>query len=70
MIVRLGELRRDDDVSPADQGGADAALIPGDRRRIDRPIALLDRELDHLLSGIGRRLKDPKAQFAVWPRRR
>ena len=63
MVVRVAELRRDEDVSPAEQGSADAVLVPIHRCRIDRAIALFDRKLDHLLRRIRRRLKDPKSKL-------
>ena len=68
--IRVAELRRDENVSPAEQRSADAVLVPIHRRCIDRAIALLDRQLDHLLRRYQAASERPQAQIAAWPRRR
>ena len=62
-VVRIAEFRRHEDVRPAEQGLADAILVSIHRRGVDQAIAFVDRELDHLLRRIGRRLKDPEPKL-------
>src|SRR5271166_5130801 len=62
-VVRVPELRRDEDVRPAVQRLADALLVAIGRRRVDGAIPDIDGLFDYVCCDLWRGLKDAESEL-------